>query len=171
MDGPELEAAWLAWRDKEIEKRMAWAVFEFDCTLSTMTSKRAAFRIAELPSRLPCSESIWEAHSARAWAALVPFSASPPTGLLFYPVLRQIIAKGTVPSNAPAWAKRLCAQAIARILHDMKETQDASAPNVLGLPSMTEAHEQTKRSLLASLGALEGSLATPMCTADVVNMK
>lgn len=171
MSNVELDEAWRAWRDKETAKRMAWSVFEFDCTLSTMTSKKPAFRIAELPPRLPCSESIWEAHSARAWAALVPFTSSPPAGLLFYPTLREIISQGKVPPDAPAWAMRLCAVAIGSILYDLKEVQDASAPGILGIQAMTEAHLQTRQTLINGLEALDASLGKPMCTADVVNMK
>ncbi|CAH0027043.1 unnamed protein product [Clonostachys rhizophaga] len=170
MSNVQLDEAWRAWRDKETAKRMAWSVFEFDCTLSTMTSKKPAFRIAELPPRLPCSESIWEAHSARAWAALVPFTSSPPAGLLFYPTLREIISQRNVPPDAPAWAMRLCAVAIGSILYDLKEVQDASAPGILGIQAMTEAHLQTRQTLINGLEALDASLGKPMCTADVVNM-
>ncbi|KAF2184126.1 hypothetical protein K469DRAFT_634275 [Zopfia rhizophila CBS 207.26] len=169
-DPAALEAAWLQWRDKEMEKRMAWSVFEFDCTLSTLTSKRGAFRIAELPSRLPCSESIWEAHSAQAWAAILPFATCPPAGLPFYTLLRDVIAQKPGLDSVPAWAKRLCVHAIDRMLYDMRELEDASAPNILGLSSLTVAHRETKRALLASLTLLQDSLSRPMCTSDIVNM-
>jgi hypothetical protein len=171
MSSDELEETWTAWKDKEAAKRMAWTVFEFDCTVSTMTSKKAAFRIAELPSRLPCSENVWEAHSARAWAALVPFATSSPAGLPFYPTLREIIAHGRTAYPAPAWALRLCGVAIGSVLYDLKEVQDLSAPGVLGMQSMTQAYQDTRQSLLSGLSSLEASLVKPTCTADVVNMK
>lgn len=150
---------------------MAWAVFEYDCTLSTLSSKRGAFGIAELPARLPCSENLWEAHSAQAWASMISFSTSPPEGLLFYPFLRDIIAQKSVLEAAPAWAKRICSQAIGRLLWDLQEVEDASTPNVLGLPSLTVAHESTKSTLLKSLSNLHDSLVHPTCISDIVNMK
>ncbi|KAK5075678.1 hypothetical protein LTR70_010026 [Exophiala xenobiotica] len=102
----ELEQAWIRWRDKEMEKRVAWAVFEFDCTLSTMTGKRGTFSIAELPAKLPCSESLCETHSAKAWASMISFATSPPDGVLFYPLLRDILAHKPIANSNPAWAKR-----------------------------------------------------------------
>lgn len=175
MSGSELQDVWMAWRDRESSKRMAWCVFEFDCVLATTTSKKPAFRVAELPPRLPCEESLWEAHSARAWAALVSFSASSgsssSSGLPFYPTLREIIATGKARGDMPAWALRICAVALGRVLYDLKEMQDASAPRVLGLPSMSRAYHETRRTLLASLESLAASVGRPRCTADVVNMK
>lgn len=171
LNAAALESKWLRWRDKEMEKRMAWSVFEFDCTLCTLTSKRGAFSIAELPARLPCSESVWEAHSSQAWASMLPFASSPATGLLFYPLLRDIIAQKPALAQVPAWAKRLCAQAIGRLLWDLREIEDASTPSILGLPSLGRAHNETKTTLLKSLTALHDSLSRPTCTSDLVNMK
>jgi hypothetical protein len=49
----ELEGTWQTWRDTEAKLRIAWTVFEFDCTIATMTGKRGVFSLNELPSRLP----------------------------------------------------------------------------------------------------------------------
>lgn len=171
MSPTALEAAWFKWKDREMEKRMAWSVFEFDCVLSMLTSKRGAFRIAELPSRLPCSESIWEAHSAQAWAAILPFAKTPPAGLPFYPLLQDIISQKPIPDSAPAWAKRLCVHGVARTLHDLREIEDAGAPNILGLPNLSVAHQETKQALLRALVSLQDSLSHPTCTSEIVNMK
>lgn len=154
-----------------MQKRMAWSVFEYDCTLSTLTSKRGAFTMAELPARLPCSDSIWEAHSAQAWVSMLPFASSPATGLLFYPLIRDIIAQRAVLGPVPAWAKRLCAQAIGRLLLDLRELEETSTPNILGLSSLRTANEETKMSLLNSLSAIHDSLSSPSSTSDLVNMK
>lgn len=167
----ELEQAWLRWRDKETEKRVAWAVFEFDCTLSTMTGKRGTFSIAELPAKLPCSESLWEAHSAKAWASMISFATSPPDGVLFYPLLRDVLAHKPIANSNPAWAKRLCAQAVGRLLWDLKEIEDASQPNILGLPSLAQSQKATRQRLLESLTLLHDSLSKPTSTAEVINMK
>lgn len=171
MDISTLERTWLRWSEKEMEKRLAWAVFEFDCTLSTLTSKRGAFNIAELPTRLPCAESLWEAHSAQAWASMVSFAPSPPSGLLFYHILRETIAGKSELDPAPAWGKRICAQVIGRLLWDLREIEDASSSDMLGLPSLASSHQQTKLTLLKSLAAVHDSLSHPTCTSDIVNLK
>lgn len=171
LDASTLEATWLDWVEKERKKRIAWSAFEYDCTLSTLTSKRGAFNIAELPARLPCMESMWEAHSAQSWASLLSFTSSPAAGLPFYAILRDIIAQKPVLGSVPPWAKRLCAQAIGRMLWDLREIEDACSPHILGLPSLVASHQETKRALLTSLTELHDSLSNPTCTSDIVNMK
>ena len=171
LDTAALEQAWIRWRDKEIEKRVAWSVFEFDCTLSTLTGKRGAFKIAELPRKLPCSESLWEAHSAKAWASMISFATSPPGGVPLYPLLRGVIAQQPISATVPAWAKRLAVQAISRMLWDLKEIEDASASDILGVPSLAAAHKATREPLLKGLNALYDALSSPTCVSDVFNMK
>ncbi|KAI1360193.1 hypothetical protein F5Y08DRAFT_317903 [Xylaria arbuscula] len=170
MDAAALEAAWLQWRNKEMEKRLAWSIFEFDCTLSTLTSKRGTFRIAELPSRLPCSESLWEAHTAHAWGSILPFARGPPIGVPLYALLRDLMAYQPLPDYVPAWGKRLFAHVIGRMLHDLREIEDASSPANLGLSSLAKAHQETKSTLLKSLTLIQMSLSKPMCTSDLVSM-
>ena len=127
--------------------------------------------MAELPARLPCSDNIWEAHSAQAWASMIHFASSPAIGLPFYSLLRDITAQRAVLGSVPAWAKRLCAQALGRQLLDLRELEETSKPDILGLPSLGTAHEETKTTLLNSLSALHASLSNPSSTSDLVNMK
>ena len=171
LDTPSLEAIWLRWRDKEMEKRVAWSIFEYDCTLSTLTSKRGAFSIAELPARLPCSESLWEAHSPQAWASMISFATGPANGFLLHPLLRDTIAHKSMLNAVPAWAKRICAQVISRLLWDLREIEDISSPDIMGIPSLAAGHQETKRNLLQSLDELEASVTSPTCTSEITNMK
>lgn len=171
MDLHDLENSWSRWRDSELERRVAWSVFEFDCTLSTLTSKRGAFSISELPTKLPCAESLWEAPSAKAWASMVSFSASSPTGIPFYPLLRNITSRKTALDSVPAWAKRISALVLSRLLWDLREMEDASAPDVLGLQSLAESHKATRKTLLASLVTISDALSKPANTYEVINMK
>jgi hypothetical protein len=171
LNPDDLEQTWNNWRDSELEKRIAWSVFEFDCTLSTLTGKRGTFSVSELPVKLPCSENLWDAPSSNAWASVASFSASPPGGIPFYPLLRSIISRKLVPDFVPSWSKRICALVISRLLWDLREMRDASAPDVLGLSSLSDSHKAALQKLLDSLMAINDSLTTPTCTYDVVNMK
>ena len=58
-DYPSVE--WLRWKDQEQEKRIAWSSFEYDCSLCTLTSRRGAVDLPELPHLLPCAEPLWDA--------------------------------------------------------------------------------------------------------------
>ena len=166
-----LEHAWTQWRDTELKKRVAWAVFEFDCTLSTLTSKRGAFNISELPPRLPCSESLWEAHSAKAWMSMVGFSSGPSEGKLLYPTLQTTIAGKPEVKSIPSWGRRLCLMILGRYLWDLRELEEAASTRVLGLPSLASAHQSTRSNLLHAMSTFNDSLSNPTSTAEVVNMK
>jgi hypothetical protein len=171
MESSMLEATWLRWSRKEMQKRLAWSAFEYDCTLSTLTSKRGAFNVAELPARLPCAESLWEAHSSQAWASMISLTHSPPAGLSFYPLLRDFLAGKTGLKSVPAWGKRICAHVIGRMLWDLREIEDTASPDGLGLPSLAASHENTKVILLKSLERVHDSLSQPISTSDIINMK
>lgn len=170
LDDAALEDAWAKWRSRELLKRVAWMVFEFDCTISTMTNKRGAFNTSELPSRLPCSSSLWEAHSAKAWLSMVSFSASPVAGPPFYVLMQSLSGSRADLSAIPAWSKRLCALAISRILWDLKEMKNASAPNMFGMSSLAFAYKASSEALLQNLEVINESISSPNSTAEVVNL-
>lgn len=166
-----LERAWNCWRDTELKRRIAWSVFEFDCSLSTLTSKRGAFSISELPTKVPCPENVWEAPSANAWASLAGLCTSPPSGILFCPLLRETIAQNSISSTVPPWGKRICALVICRLLWDLREIEDISSSKLLGISSSVDIHKATREGLLSSLSAVSSSLSRPNCLNDVVNLK
>jgi hypothetical protein len=170
LNDAELEDAWSKWRSRELKKRVAWMVFEFDCTISTMTNKRGAFNISELPARLPCSNSLWEAHSSKAWLAMMSFSAGPISGSLFYALMQDLTASKANLASIPVWGRRLCSLAISRILWDLKEMKAASAPNMFGITSLAAGYKTSSESMLQSLDALNESLSSPTSTAEVVNL-
>ncbi|ETN36250.1 uncharacterized protein HMPREF1541_08527 [Cyphellophora europaea CBS 101466] len=172
MTESELEVAWAQWRSSETLKRVAWMVFEFDCTVSMMTNKRGAFSISELPTRLPCADSLWEAQcaSAKAWASMVFFSTESRRGLQTYTLMQQLTSQRSVISTIPSWGKRLCAQTISRLLWDLKEMKDASAPIALGIPSIAAGYKSSNDTLLQSLNILNESLSSPINMSDIVNM-
>lgn len=170
LDDAALEDAWVKWRGRELMKRVAWMVFEFDCTISTMTNKRGAFNISELPNKLPCSNSLWEAHSARAWLSMMSFSAGPIVGSSFYVLMQNLSGSRMDLSTVPAWGKRLCALAISRVLWDLKEMKTASAPSMFGMSSLAAGYKASSEGMLQNLDVLNESLSSPTSTAEVVNL-
>lgn len=171
MDPSTLERAWNRWRDTEFERRVAWSVFEFDCTMSTLTSKRGALSISELPIKAPCLENLWEAPSANAWASVASFSTGIQSDISFYPLLQNIIAQRDIRNVTPAWAKRLCSLVISRFLGDLREIEEISSSKVLGLSSLVDVHKKTRENLLASLSGMSNSFSRPTCMNEMANIK
>ncbi|KAL2435607.1 hypothetical protein ABEF95_006334 [Exophiala dermatitidis] len=160
---------WLRWKDQEQDKRIAWSAFEYDCSLSTLTSRRAAVDLPELPSHLPCAEPLWDAPTAQAWSALYSRLSPTARGAPTAKILRNILAGKAIPEDLPAWSKRLCAQKIGRLLWDLKQLDIMSTTEYLKLPSLSAAQRQTKSVLLQGLNALCESIYNPSSTAELIH--
>lgn len=154
--------------------RVVWASFEYDCTLSTLTNRRGAVDLAELPTRLPCPEAVWEAPSAPAWNALRTHHSDRTMNASLPEALQKTLAAGVLPeqnTDLPPWGKRLCAQVIGRLLWDLKQLQIMSMSDFLGMKSLFAAQRQTKSALLHGLDKLADSMNTPGSIAELINYK
>jgi hypothetical protein len=166
-----VQGEWITWASREQAKRTAWASFEYDCSLCTLTSRRGAVDLSELPQRLPCADSVWEAPSANAWAALqsrLGPSAMAPTSSS---VITAVLAGKPVPTHVSSWGKRLCAQIIGRLLWDLKQLEIISMRDCMGLSSLSTAQQRPKASLLHALDNLLESMNTPVSTIDLIGYK
>ncbi|KIX96158.1 uncharacterized protein Z520_07936 [Fonsecaea multimorphosa CBS 102226] len=168
-DSSRLEAAWLQWRTTEMAKRLAWCLFEYDNSLSCLTTKRGVVSLQELPDRLPCNESLWEAHSIRAWASMALLTENTLHGAQFRPVLRELLNGKPTIDKLSTWWKRCCAHTISRLLWDLKEV-DNSISNLFAPDSLTESQKPLRRSLLQSLKVLHDSATQPSRHDDLVHM-
>ncbi|VTT68876.1 unnamed protein product, partial [Fusarium fujikuroi] len=160
---------WKEWIRIESGRRASWAAFEYDCSLCTLTSRRGIVDLSELPSELPCPESMWNASSARAWFALMSRLGQGDSRPNLSRVLKQALAGRELPSSLGSWAKRLCAQVIGRLLWDLWQIEVVAMPEYLGLGSIVAAHQDTKRSLLKGLNNLAESLSSPSSTSDLTS--
>ncbi|KAK9367162.1 fungal-specific transcription factor domain-containing protein [Lipomyces kononenkoae] len=166
----ELERLWHAWRDEEMGTRLAWSVFEYDSSISTLSSRRGCMALNDLCNDMPCDERLWEAPTAREWAAYA-FPSGQNTlarGLPFYRTLRDLIAGAISPDVVPNWGKRLCAQAIGRILWDFRELEDSALSRIL--PDPPTDYSQSKETLLRALIYLHDSMTDPYNILDMVHM-
>ncbi|KID69964.1 Transcription factor, fungi, partial [Metarhizium hybridum] len=164
-------AEWKSWITRERDNRIAWASFEYDCSLCTLTNRRGAVDLSELPARLPCSESLWEAPSAHAWVAL-KFRCPPKAqGAKLSSVLKAAMAGKPVDEHVSMWGRRLCGQVIGRLLWDLKQLEALSTTDYFDLPSLFKAHQHSKTSLLRGLDSLLESMEQPCSTSDLVSYK
>jgi hypothetical protein len=164
-------AEWLRWKDQEQEKRIAWSSFEYDCSLCTLTAKRGAVDLPELPHLLPCAEPLWDAPGPQAWAALYARLSTTARGASTAKMLRNLLAGKGVPEDLPAWSKRLCAQSIGRLLWDIKQLDIMATTEYLKLPSLAAAQRQTKNILLQGLNTLTESMYALSSTAELIHYK
>ena len=170
-DDTLLDGDWRRWRHEERCIRLAWSVFEYDCSLCTLTNRRGAVDLHELPTRLPCPEAIWDAPSAQAWNALIPSQGFGAQGHPLPLVLRGLVSQSLLPSDLPAWSKRLCAQIIGRLLWDLKRIELASISEYLGLPSLKMLHQPTYTVLLDRLITIRNLMVFPSNTTQLIHAK
>lgn len=164
-----LDADWLAWASREREVRIAWASFEYDCSLCTLTSRRGAVDVSELPPKLPCMDALWEAPSSYAWAALKSRMIPNALGVSVSSVISAAIAGTPILENISTWGKRLCGQVIGRLLWDLKQLELVSTTEYFGLSSLSTGQKQSKESLLEALNRLLETMNNPIYTADLVS--
>lgn len=166
-----LDLEWRSWISKESGRRAAWAAFEYDCSLCTLTSRRGIVDLSELPAFLPCADYIWSAASAQAWYALQARLGSNNISPLLSKMLRLALAGKELPSELGFWAKRLCSQVIGRLLWDIKQLEVIAMPEYCGLGSLIAAHRDSKASLLKGFNTLVESLSAPLSTSDLISYK
>lgn len=151
----DLEARWHEWRDKEGLKRLAWGIFEYDSSFSTLSNRRGAITISDITIRIPCSESLWEASTPGAWQDQLD-TEDESRNQPFYHTLKSIISGRFDTKTLSSWGKRLFAQAMGRIMWDFKELEES----VLSLASVGTSFKPQKEMLLRCLMRLCES-ATP----------
>lgn len=167
----DLEAKWRRWRDVQQGRRLAWASFEYDCSLCTLTNRRGTVDISELPAHLPCTDALWQASSAAAWKALYSQSSPAAKGPPHASLLRELMSAGTFPWDLPSWSKRLCSQIIGRLLWDIKQMELVWIYDTLGLSSLRAAQKQTSASLLNALSHLARSMTRASTTPELIDNK
>lgn len=170
---------WNTWIIQEQERRAAWAAFEYDCSLCTLTSRRGAVDLGELPQQLPCMEALWDATSAHAWLALRSRLDENSVSPRLSAVLKAAssTADGAVGNTHQqltlgSWAKRLCAQVVGRLLWDLKQLEIVTMPEHLGLlSSLQSAQQKSKQELLDTLRNLFALTASPSSTSELITYK
>jgi hypothetical protein len=165
-----IESAWNRWRKAEMAKRLAWSVFEYDNSLSTLTAKRCMVSLQELPERLPCNESLWEAHSALSWASMVGLTGHSLRGNAFRPRLRDVLNGRLELDTTASWWKRCCAQTIVRLFWDLKET-DNSIVSLFSPASFSASQTALRKSLFRALEELHDSATTPSRPKELIYVK
>jgi len=143
LNASSLEVRWREWREKEGMKRLAWGIFEYDSSFSTLSNRRGAITISDITIGIPCSELLWEAPTATAWEALLAHEPDV-RKLLFYRTLKGIISDEFDTNILTSWGKRLCAQAMGRIMWDFKELEES----VLSVSPMGAAYFKPQKEIL-----------------------
>jgi len=168
---PSLQSEWLRWRDIERERRVAWASFEYDCSLCTLTNRRGAIDLSELPTYLPCTEALWQASSAQAWQALHTHSPPAARDASLPTVLRNLLGAKPLSLTVSSWGKRLCSQIVGRLLWDLKQLEAAWISDFLGITSLHCAQRQMKESLLHAFSSLSTSMTVATTSSELIHFK
>lgn len=113
---------WRAWVNHEQKLRVAWMVFEYDCSLSLLTGRPCAIVLKHLPKVFPCEDALYNASDAYTWSELASRTSS-----LQGPEVSSIITLAlnrlNLPHTASSWTKRLCAHIFERLLRGLLDPE------------------------------------------------
>ncbi|KAF2846860.1 hypothetical protein T440DRAFT_404814 [Plenodomus tracheiphilus IPT5] len=83
--GATLEEHWQDYIRAESSRRLGWAVFEYDASVTYLHNNRPSLSCADVNLDLPGSTEHWEAENAEVWASLHPWSMNPPSTIALRP--------------------------------------------------------------------------------------
>ncbi|UKZ84833.1 uncharacterized protein TrAFT101_000721 [Trichoderma asperellum] len=118
LDPDVVHKEWRAWADHEQKLRVAWMVFEYDCSLALLTGRPCAIALGHLPKVFPCEDALYNAPNAYAWAELL-LSDSSLQGPLVSNVITLALDRLKLPHAVSSWTKRLCAHILERLLRGL----------------------------------------------------
>ncbi|KAL7919375.1 hypothetical protein ACQKWADRAFT_206266 [Trichoderma austrokoningii] len=115
MSPDTVQTEWRGWVSHEQKLRVAWMVFEYDCSLSLVTGRPCAIALGQLPKVFPCEDALYNAPDAHTWAQRVLMNSTS-QGPAVSSIATLTMNKLNLPANASSWAKRLCAHIFERLL-------------------------------------------------------
>jgi hypothetical protein len=125
------------WVAYERKKRVVWLLFEYDCTICTLTSSRPCMSLHDLNNNLPCDEDVWEGR--KPWK----------DGPSFRTTISDILQANRSP-DLNSYSRRLVCQALGRSLWDYVELDSTIVFKTIGVS------ESPQNQLLQSLRLLQG---------------
>ncbi|KAF2099256.1 hypothetical protein NA57DRAFT_55232 [Rhizodiscina lignyota] len=121
------QSRWEAWLAKEQHRRLGWAVYQYDASVSYLHNRRPSIVVGELSLGLPSEIALWEAESAQAWMALHPWSDNGPQAVPFRNAMRSMYANE--PSEKPLTGgtqhQYIIATTFARFIWSLKELESS----------------------------------------------
>ncbi|KAL6882527.1 hypothetical protein HDV57DRAFT_521566 [Trichoderma longibrachiatum] len=172
-----LQAEWTAWITYEQAIRTTWAVFEYDCGVSLFSNRPCIIELADLPSRFPCADELYEAPDAQSWAELRSRLPNRANGPLVSAIVAASVGRTPLSRDVSPWTRRLCTQLFERILRGFRrgaqrESTVAGCRHV-GLDVASVCMENTA-TVIWAISFLARSIpgdetTAPLSTSDLVN--
>lgn len=117
-----VDTEWRAWVNQEQKLRVAWMVFEYDCSLSLLTGRPCAIALGHLPKVFPCEDALYNASNAYTWSELASRTSSL-QGPEVSSIITLTINRLNLPHTASSWTKRLCAHVFERLLRGLLDPE------------------------------------------------
>jgi hypothetical protein len=92
-----LENTWQQWIAAETLRRLGWAVYKYDASVSYLHNNRPFLTIGDINLALPGSFEHWAARTAVAWASLHPWYKTVPPGPRLLPTIRTLFEETANP--------------------------------------------------------------------------
>ncbi|KAF5610972.1 uncharacterized protein FTJAE_14235 [Fusarium tjaetaba] len=164
-----VEERWKDWIRYEKLRRLGWAVYEYDASVSYLHNNRPFLSIGEIHLALPCGANYWNAESAHCWAAMLPSTVPEPMSPRLESLLRTFFDQTQKPNEKiqDERHRSLVATTLCRMIWTLKEMR--SSPIVGLLPHGPENTNTTADLVRAAdkLARCPQNLATYLTTAEL----
>ncbi|RVX69951.1 hypothetical protein B0A52_05786 [Exophiala mesophila] len=159
------QSQWAAWIYSERRKRLGWAIYEFDASVSFLHNRRPTMSVGDIRLSLPEDAARWEATSGHAWKALVPRTSN-----FNDPVSFRIAVRSSFDTKLALDIElrdpqhfHLMVITLARFLWSIKELQNSPLMDVVPEQWPLVAH---KNNLLETMDNYSTSLSNLRATVD-----
>lgn len=118
-----LEETWQRWIAAETLRRLGWAIYKYDASVSYLHNDRPFLAIGDVKLALPGSSHHWAARTATAWASLHPWCKTLPPGPQLLPTIKKLFqdSDGSLDKNSDEEHTFLVTLTLLRMLWSQKE--------------------------------------------------
>jgi hypothetical protein len=122
QNAKDVQERWHIWINQESLRRLAWAVYEYDSSVSFLHNNRPYITVGDMALDLPCSAAHWEAETCQSWASLHPWGYVPVL-MPFRTTIRLLFDNTPDPVSkiAEECHRRLIIMTLLRMLWTVKE--------------------------------------------------
>ncbi|KAI1298358.1 fungal-specific transcription factor domain-containing protein [Xylaria venustula] len=131
-DAEDLQQAWGKWSEAEEKKRLSFLCFMWDTQHAVLFCQSLCMSSFELRLTMPCSQEVWEAHDAIAWAAAWRSSGSQGEKTPFLAALKSYLNQGLPrPLILSSLSRVLLLHGLMSIAWDMQRREQTALGVVL----------------------------------------
>lgn len=168
-----LESQWRVWIEQEKTCRLSWSVYENDSAATFLYNSRPYIRLGKMRINMTCSNELWEAESAEAWATLRRQPNLYLEGPFFPDVMDDVIGTDNIgPASRITNHRhqRVMMLTLARMEWTLKDMRCYTPKHwiIRGFPRFQDEQRQVELALSFFEDMIRTNLKDPLCSTGLL---